>query len=73
MIERGLIERLPGPGRAVRHQLTAKGRSLRRAGEKIVDRELTVSFAALTPKQLALFDKLLLRVLGASEEAEVDE
>jgi DNA-binding MarR family transcriptional regulator len=29
MIDRGLIERVPGPGRAVRHRLTAKGQDLR--------------------------------------------
>jgi DNA-binding MarR family transcriptional regulator len=63
MIERGLIERLEGPGRAVRHRLTDEGRSLRRAGDKIVERVLTESFALLTPKQLATFDKLLVLLL----------
>jgi DNA-binding MarR family transcriptional regulator len=63
MIERGLIERLPGPGRAIRHRLTDKGLELRRAGDEIVNRVLTDSFAALTPTQLAAFDKLLQRLL----------
>jgi DNA-binding MarR family transcriptional regulator len=65
MIERGLIERLAGPGRAVRHRLTDEGRSLRRAGDKIVERVLTESFALLTPKQLSTFDKLLVQLLPA--------
>jgi DNA-binding MarR family transcriptional regulator len=70
MIERGLIERMEGPGRAVRHRLTAEGRKLRRTGDKLVDRALTASFARLTPKQLASFDDLLVQLLaGDLEEA----
>jgi DNA-binding MarR family transcriptional regulator len=64
MIQRGLIERVAGPGRAVRHRLTEKGLSLRRDGDEIVDRVLHESFASLTPSQLAAFDKLLAQVLG---------
>ena len=67
MIERGLIERVPGPGRAVHHQLTDKGRQLRKAGERVVDRVLANSFAALTPTQLATLDKLLIRLLGSPD------
>jgi DNA-binding MarR family transcriptional regulator len=59
LLARGLIERVPGPGRAVRHRLTAKGTQLREAGGAIVDRALTASFAPLTPAQQATFDKLL--------------
>ena len=72
MIERGLIERLEGPGRAVRHRLTDEGRKLRRAGDKIVDRVLTESFAALSPRQLASFDELL-QLLGSDAGADSDE
>lgn len=63
MIDRGLIERVPGPGRAVRHRLTDKGRALRHAGGQIVDRVLVDSFAPLTPAQLASFDALLAQLL----------
>src|SRR5207302_785185 len=56
MAERGLIERRPGPGRAIRHRLTAKGLELRHAGARILGDVLTESFAALTPEQLATFD-----------------
>lgn len=59
MEARGLIERVPGPGRAVRHQLTAKGDQVRKAGNEIVDRVLTASFGRLTASQRATFDKLL--------------
>jgi DNA-binding MarR family transcriptional regulator len=73
MIERGLIERMEGPGRAVRHRLTDEGRKLRRAGDKIVDRALTASFAHLTPKQLASFDDLLVQLLAGDREEAASE
>jgi DNA-binding MarR family transcriptional regulator len=65
LIERGLIERVPGPGRAVHHRLTDKGLKLRRAGDLVVDRVITGSLAVLTPAQLSTFDKLLVRLLGS--------
>jgi DNA-binding MarR family transcriptional regulator len=64
MIERGLIERVPGPGRAVRHRLTSKGDELRRAGSAVVDRVVGESFAPLTAEQLATLDSLLSQLLG---------
>jgi len=70
MIERGLIERMEGPGRAVRHRLTEEGRKLRRAGDKIVERVLTESFAPLSAKKLATFDELLSELLAGKEEEE---
>lgn len=66
MIQRGLIERVPGPGRAVRHRLTDKGRSLREAGDHVVERVLTESFGALSASQLASFDALLVRLLDTA-------
>jgi DNA-binding MarR family transcriptional regulator len=65
MIDRGLIERLPGPGRAIRHRLTAKGKKLRAAGGEVLDKILTDSFADLSPDELARFGDLLQRVLGS--------
>jgi DNA-binding MarR family transcriptional regulator len=64
MIDRGLIERVPGPGRAVQHRLTDKGRRLRQAGDEIVDRVVAQSFAGLTHEQLQTFDDLLIRLLA---------
>src|SRR4051812_16120088 len=52
MISRGLIERVPGPGRAVRHRLTERGQELRRAGDEIVEGVIARSFAPLTPEQV---------------------
>jgi DNA-binding MarR family transcriptional regulator len=65
MIERGLIERVPGPGRAIRHRLTGRGDELRREGQRVVDEVLRTSFAALTPEQIAALDEILLRLLPA--------
>ena len=66
MIDRGLIERVPGPGRAVRHRLTAKGEWLREAGEAIVDRVATESFRPLDDAQRAAFDAMLMTLLDQS-------
>jgi len=64
MISRGLIERVPGPGRAVRHRLTEHGLEMRRAGDEVVDRVIARSFARLTREQVAQFDELLRTLLG---------
>jgi DNA-binding MarR family transcriptional regulator len=66
LIERGLIARVPGPGRAVHHRLTEKGLALRHAGDEIVDSVVARSFASLTPTQLQTFDTLLIRLLSSS-------
>lgn len=61
MIQRGLIERVPGPGRAVRHQLTPHGQQVRAAGAAIVDEILAETVGKLTPEELADLHRLLLR------------
>ncbi|MGO9559482.1 MAG: MarR family winged helix-turn-helix transcriptional regulator [Acidimicrobiales bacterium] len=66
MVERGLIERTPGPGRAVHHRLTKKGLELRRAGQRLVEEVLARSFAGLTPEQLQVFDETLAQLLNSS-------
>jgi DNA-binding MarR family transcriptional regulator len=66
MAERGLIERVPGPGRAVRHRLTEKGEELRQAGDALVNEVFAESFAALTPGQLDQLGALLGQVLEPS-------
>jgi DNA-binding MarR family transcriptional regulator len=63
MAERGLIERVPGPGRAVRHRLTERGEELRQAGDALVNEVFAESFAALTPGQLDQLGVLLGQVL----------
>ena len=56
---RGLVERIPGPGRAVRLQLTDRGTHVQRAGSDILDSVLTQSFAPLTPAQREDFGAML--------------
>jgi DNA-binding MarR family transcriptional regulator len=65
MIERGMIERVPGPGRAVRHQLTDHGNVLREAAGGILDGVLSSSFAPLSASELETLGDLLARVLEA--------
>jgi DNA-binding MarR family transcriptional regulator len=65
MADRGLIERVPGPGRAVRHRLTAEGERLRAAGQEAVDVIFESSFRDLTPDQLNQLGELLDVALGA--------
>ncbi|TMD52319.1 MAG: winged helix-turn-helix transcriptional regulator [Chloroflexi bacterium] len=63
MIDRGLIERVPGPGRAVKHRLTAKGDKVRAAGGAVMDEVLAHSFSTLTPAELEEFGTLIRRLL----------
>jgi DNA-binding MarR family transcriptional regulator len=65
MIERGLIERVVAPGRAVQHHLTKKGLTLRRRGNELVKGTLARSFSSLSPEQLAGFNTALQIVLAA--------
>ena len=65
MIERGLIERVVAPGRAVQHRLTKEGVSQRLRGNELVVNTLASSFSSLTPTQLAAFGEAL-RIILAS-------
>jgi DNA-binding MarR family transcriptional regulator len=64
MVERGLITRVAGPGRAVRHQLTARGQHLRKEAQNVLEGMLRESFAALTAEELEQFDVLLEKLLS---------
>jgi DNA-binding MarR family transcriptional regulator len=64
MADRGLIERVPGPGRAVRHRLTERGEKLRAAGQERADRVVAKSFAALTDDQIDHLGDLLTTALA---------
>ncbi|MDT8915207.1 MarR family winged helix-turn-helix transcriptional regulator [Amycolatopsis sp. PS_44_ISF1] len=65
MTDRGLIERVPGPGRAVRHRLTEEGARLRAEGQDIADAIVESSFRGLSPAQLDQLGELLDAALGA--------
>ncbi|MET8995829.1 MarR family transcriptional regulator [Amycolatopsis sp. Hca4] len=69
MAERGLIERVPGPGRAVRHRLTEKGARLRADGQELVDQVVESSFRDLSPDQIDALGDLLAIALGPDPTA----
>jgi DNA-binding MarR family transcriptional regulator len=69
MVERGLIERVPGPGRAVKHRLTEEGARLHAAGQDILDVIVADSFAALSADQLDQLGQLLDTALGPDPTA----
>jgi DNA-binding MarR family transcriptional regulator len=64
MIANGLIERLPGPGRAIRHRLTAAGEKAFRQGSAIVDGVFDSTLARLSKEELSSLYALLTRALG---------
>ncbi len=68
LIARGLIERVPSPGRAVRHRLTAKGDQLRVNGAGIVDGVLRRSLDPLTPAQRETFTTLLRKLVTPMQD-----
>jgi DNA-binding MarR family transcriptional regulator len=67
MADRGLIARVPGPGRAVRHTLTPHGEEVRRKGERLVAAVADRSLGALPEAQLDQLGELLERVLADGE------
>lgn len=64
MVERGLIERVPAPGRAIRHQLTAEGEHLRAAGQQRAAGVVATSFAGLSEAEIDQLAVLLNKALG---------
>ena len=61
MIDRGLLARVDGPGRAVRHRLTSKGEAAYQKGSGIADDILAASIGVLTPKEQATLHALLIK------------
>lgn len=66
MAQKGLIERVPGPGRAVRHRLTATGERLRAEGQTAADGVLAESFRGLDGAELETLHRLVGKALGES-------
>lgn len=67
LLQRGLIERQQGSGRALVLQLTALGRSLYLQGAEIHSRVAAVSFASLDGSERDKLSELLTRLLPSSE------
>jgi len=64
MVERGLIRRVAGEGRAILHHLTPEGEAMLAAGHVLADRMLAASFAPLTKAERQLLQGLLGKMLG---------
>jgi DNA-binding MarR family transcriptional regulator len=61
MIDRGLLERVEGPGRAVRHRLTSAGDELRERGADIANGVLGESLGHLSDAELGILHTLLVK------------
>jgi DNA-binding MarR family transcriptional regulator len=59
MIDRGLLRRLNGPGRAVRHEITDVGEDVREKGSGILDEVLEETVGQLSDRERATLEKLL--------------
>jgi DNA-binding MarR family transcriptional regulator len=64
MIARGLITRLEGSGRAIRHKPTPEGDRVRQAGAELMDSVLTASVGSLTPTERETLLSLLTKAAG---------
>ena len=64
LLDRGLIRREAGEGRAIRHRLTPEGERLLEAGFAVADRVLAASFAPLDAAERRQLHALLAKMLG---------
>jgi DNA-binding MarR family transcriptional regulator len=64
MVERGLIQRVAGEGRAILHHLTPEGERVLRAGDVVSERVLAASFAPLNKGERQQLQGLLAKMLG---------
>ena len=67
MIERELIERVPGAGRALLHQLTPEGKATLKRGHDIMNRLLAESFEPLSAAERRQLMSLIERLLPERE------
>jgi DNA-binding MarR family transcriptional regulator len=64
MVDRGLIRRVAGEGRAILHHLTPEGQAMLEAGQAVSERVLAKSFAPLTKAERSQLQALLDKMLG---------
>ena len=67
MIERGLLERVEGPGRAVRHRLTPAGQDLRRKGSDLANEVLAGTLGQLSETELSILHALLIKAASEAD------
>jgi DNA-binding MarR family transcriptional regulator len=60
MIDRGLLERRPGPGRAIRHRITEAGEQARAAGAEIMRAVMEETIGNLPDDDIRTLHRLLL-------------
>ena len=70
LVQKQLIERIAGPGRAIRHRLTPKGEATLRKGYAVIDGVLEASFGPLSSRQREQLFKLISRVLSEGQPPE---
>ncbi|GER91076.1 MarR family transcriptional regulator [Dictyobacter vulcani] len=68
LVAHGLINRVSGPGRALRHRLTPAGEEFLSKGHVVVNEVLAQSFAPLSPTEKDTLYDLLTRLLNGFEE-----
>ncbi|MVU80327.1 MarR family transcriptional regulator [Nocardia sp. ET3-3] len=59
MIDRGLLVRVAGPGRAIRHRLTPEGEQAHRKGSLLMNEILDTTIGTLPPSDRATLYRLL--------------
>jgi DNA-binding MarR family transcriptional regulator len=64
LISQGLVDRMPGRGRAIEHRLTAEGERVLAAGQPVAERVARQTFAGLTDDEQQQLLDLLRRNLG---------
>jgi DNA-binding MarR family transcriptional regulator len=69
MIDRGLLKRTDGPGRATRHELTDEGKHAYEAGSKIFESVLAESVGTLTEAERVVLHELLVKAAHAGDDA----
>jgi len=69
MVERGLIRRVAGEGRAIRHHLTPAGEAMLSAGHVVVNAVIAESFAPLSKAERRQLEALLNRLLDHQSDA----
>ena len=62
--KRGLIDRVEGPGRAIRHRLTPAGEAMLKKGHAAAAEVLEASFGPLSPRQRQDLYRLISRALA---------
>ena len=63
LLAHGLIDRVAGPGRAIRHRLTPAGERLLCEGHSVVNEVFSESFSPLSPTELDTLYDLLTRLV----------